>query len=88
MLDRTNIHFKKAEKMVLEKVNRIHDNTISVVFNQRYIDITMFDGDTNIYYTDMIGSHHSKEVILQKLENFKKMYYAWGQLQKKGGYHE
>ena len=88
MLDRTNIHFKKAVKMVLEKVNRIHSNTISVVSSQRYIDITMFDSDTNIFYADVIGSYHSKEEILQKLENFKKMYYAWVQLQKKGGYHE
>ena len=88
MLDRTNIHFKKAVKMVLVKVNRIHNNTIIVVFNQRYIDITMCDSDKRIFYTDVICAYHSKEEILQKLEKFKKMYYAWGQLQKKGGYHE
>lgn len=43
MLDRTNIHFKKAVNAVLVKVSRIHNNTISVSINQRFIDITMLD---------------------------------------------
>lgn len=88
MLDRTNIHFKKAVNAVLVKVNRIHNNTISLSINQRYIDITMFNGDYGIFYTDVIGSYLSKGEILQKLDNFNKMYYAWEQLQKKGGHHE
>lgn len=87
MLDRTNIHFKKAVKTVLAKVNRMHRNTMSVCFSQRFMSITMFD-DTGIFYDVIIGSYHSKDEILQKLDNFNKMYYAWGQLQKKGGRHE
>lgn len=87
MLDRTNIHFKKAVKAVLTKVNRIHNDTMSVHFNQRYMSITMFN-DTGVFYDVTIGSYHSKDEILQKLDNFDKMYYAWVQLQKKGGRHE
>jgi hypothetical protein len=88
MLDRTNIHFKKAVNAVLVKVSRIHNNTITVSISQRFIDITMFDGDCSIFYTDLIGSYLSKDKILQKLDNFNKMYHAWVQLQKKGGHHE
>lgn len=88
MLDRTNIHFKKAVNAVLVKVSRIHNNTITVSISQRFIDITMFDGDYRIFYTDLIGSYLSKDKILQKLDNFNKMYHAWVQLQKKGGHHE
>ena len=88
MLDRTNIHFKKAVKAVMIKVSRIHNNTITVSISQRYIDITMFNGDCSIFYTDLIGSYLSKDEILQKLDNFNKMYHAWVQLQKKGGRHE
>lgn len=87
MLDRTNIHFKKAVNAVLVKVRRAHSKTISVSINKKYMDITMFD-DTGIFYTDMINAFLSKDKILQKLDNFNKMYYAWGQLQKKGGCHE
>lgn len=88
MLDRTNIHFKKAVKAVLVKVSRIHNNTITVSISQRFIDITMFYDDCSIFYTDLIGSYLSKDEILQKLDNFNKMYHAWVQLQKKGGHHE
>lgn len=88
MLDRTNIHFKKAVKSVLIKVNRIHNNTISVSINQRFIDITLFDNNSGIFYSDMINHFLSKDEILQKLDNFNKMYHAWVQLQKKGGRHE
>lgn len=87
MLDRTNIHFKKAVKAVLTKVNRIHNYTMSVHFNQRFMNITMYN-DTSIFYDVMIGSYLSKDEILQKLDDFNKMYYAWEQLQKKGGHHE
>ena len=87
MLDRTNIHFKKAVKAVLKKVNRIHSNTMSVSFNKRYLDITMLYNN-GIFYSDMISEFLSKDEILQKLDNFNKMYYAWIQLQKKGGSHE
>lgn len=34
MLDRTNIHFKKAVNAVLVKVSRIHNNTMSVYVNK------------------------------------------------------
>lgn len=88
MLDRTNIHFKKAVNAILVKVSRIHHNTITVSTSQRFIDITMFNGDSGIFYTDLIGSYLSKDEILQKLDNFNKMYHAWVQLQKKGGRHE
>lgn len=88
MLDRTNIHFKKAVNAVLVKVSRIHHNAITVSTSQRFIDITMFNGDSSIFYTDLIGSYLSKDEILQKLDNFNKMYHAWVQLQKKGGRHE
>lgn len=88
MLDRTNIHFKKAVKAVLIKVNRIHNNTISVSINQRFIDITLLDNNSGIFYSDMISHFLSKDEILQRLDNFNKMYHAWVQLQKKGGRHE
>lgn len=88
MLDRTNINFKKAVKAVLAKVNRIHNNTMSVYINKKYMDIAMFDNNANVFYSDMISDCLSKDEILQKLDNFNKMYYAWVQLQKKGGRHE
>lgn len=88
MLDRTNIHFKKAVNAVLVKVSRIHNNTISVSINQRFIDITLLDNNYGIFYSDMISHFLSKDEILQKLDNFNKMYHAWVQLQKKGGRHE
>lgn len=88
MLDRTNIHFKKAVNAVLVKVNRIHNNTISVSINQRFIDITLLDKNSGIFYSDMISHFLSKDEILQRLDNFNKMYHAWVQLQKKGGRHE
>lgn len=87
MLDRTNIHFKKAVNAVLVKVNRIHNDTISVSFNKRYLDITMLYNN-GIFYSEMICAFSSKDEILQMLDNFNKMYYAWVQLQKKGGRHE
>lgn len=87
MLDRTNIHFKKAIKAVLVKVSRIHNDTISVSFNKRFLDITMLYNN-GIFYSEMICAFSSKDEILQKLDNFNKMYYAWVQLQKKGGRHE
>lgn len=87
MLDRTNIHFKKAVNAVLVKVSRIHNNTMSVSINQRFIDITMLYKH-GIFYSDMISHFLSKDEILQKLDNFNKMYHAWVQLQKKGGRHE
>lgn len=87
MLDRTNIHFKKAVNAVLVKVSRIHNNTMSVSINQRFIDITMIYNN-GIFYSDMISHFLSKDEILQKLDNFNKMYHAWVQLQKKGGRHE
>lgn len=88
MLDRTNIHFKKAVNAVLVKVSRIHNNTISVSINQRFIDITLLDNNSGIFYSDMISHFLSKDEILQKLDNFNKMHHAWVQLQKKGGRHE
>lgn len=88
MLDRTNIHFKKAVNAVLVKVSRIHNNTMSVYINKKFIDIAMFDNNSDVFYSDMISDYLSKDEILQKLENFNKMYHAWVQLQKKGGRHE
>lgn len=37
MLDGTNIHFKKAVNAVLVKVNRIHNNTMSVYVNKNVL---------------------------------------------------
>lgn len=88
MLDRTNIHFKKAVNAVLVKVSIIHNNTMSVYINKKYIDIAMFDNNFNVFYSDIISDYLSKDEILQKLDNFNKMYHAWVQLQKKGGRHE
>ena len=48
----------------------------------------MFDNNSNVFYADMISDYLSKDEILQKLDNFNKMYHAWVQLQKKGGRHE
>lgn len=72
MLDGTNIHFKKAVNAVLVKVNRIHNNTMSVYVNKKCINIAMFDNNTNIFYSDMISDYLSKDEILQKLDNFNK----------------
>ena len=47
MLDGTNIHFKKAVNAVLVKVNRIHNNTMSVYVNKKCINIAMFDNNLN-----------------------------------------
>lgn len=88
MLDRTNIQFKKAVNAVLVKVSRIHNNTMSVYVNKKYMDISMFDNNSAVFYSDMISDSLSKDEILQKLDNFNKMYHAWGQLQKKGGRYE
>lgn len=88
MLDRTNIHFKKAVNAVLVKVSIIHNNTMSVYINKKYIDIAMFDNNSNVFFSDIISDYLSKDEILQKLDNFNKMYHAWVQLQKKGGRHE
>lgn len=84
MLDRTNIHFKKAVKAVLEKARKGH---IVLDINTDYLDIALFKDD-EIFYHDMICDFHAKGKILQKLDNFNKMYYALVQLQKKGGRHE
>lgn len=88
MLDRTSIYFKKAVNAVLVKVSRIHNSTMSVYVNKKCIDITMFDNNSNVFYSDMIIYYLSKDEILQKLDNFNKMYHAWVQLQKKGDRHE
>lgn len=88
MLDRTNIQFKKAVNAVLVKVSRIHNNTMSVYVNKKYMDISMFDNNSAVFYSDIISDYLSKDEILQKLDNFNKMYHAWVQLQKKGGLHE
>lgn len=87
MLDRTNIHFKKAVNAVLVKVSRIHNNTISVSINQRFIDITMLDKNL-VFLFRHDKFFLNKDEILQRLDYFNKMYYAWVQLQKKGGRHE
>ena len=88
MLDRTNIQFKKAVNAVLVKVSRIHNNTMSVYVNKKYMDISMFDNNSDVFYSDMISDYLSKDEILQKLDNFNKMYHAWVQLQKKLGSNE
>mgnify|MGYP007031475867 CR=1 FL=1 len=87
MLDKTNIHFKKAIEAVLEKVKR---NSVHVTLGlgTDYLDICLFKEDNEVFYHDMICDFHTKEEIRQKVENFNKMYYACRQLQKKGGCHE
>ena len=70
MLDRINIHFKKAVNAVLVKVNRIHNNTMSVYVNKKCMNITMFDNNSNVFYADMISDYLNKDEILQKLDNF------------------
>lgn len=49
MLDRTNIQFKKAVNAVLVKVSRIHNNTMSVYVNKKYMDIFMFDNNSDVF---------------------------------------
>ena len=73
---------------MLRKLDRIHNNTMSVYVNKKCMNIAMFDNNSNVFYADMISDYLSKDEILQKLDNFNKMYYAWVQLQKKGGRHE
>lgn len=86
MLDRTNIHFKKAVEAVLEKVKR-NKGHITLGLDTDYLDIVLFKDD-EIFYHDMICEFHAKGEILQKVDNFNKMYYTCRQLQKKGGHHE
>lgn len=88
MLDRTNIHFKKAVNAVLEKVKRnsVHDVTLGI--GTDYLDIGLFKEDSEVFYHDMICNFHTKDEIRQKVDNFNKMYYACRQLKKKGDRHE
>lgn len=88
MLDRTNIHFKKAVNAVLEKVKRnsVHDVTLGI--GTDYLDIYLFKEDSEVFYHDMICNFHTKDEIRQKVDNFNKMYYACRQLKKKGDRHE
>lgn len=86
MLDRTNIHFKKAVEAVLEKV-KIHKGNVTLSLGTDYLNICIFK-DGEIFYHDMICEFHSKKEILQKVYNLNKSYYVYRQLQKKGGRHE
>lgn len=86
MLDRTNIHFKKAVKAVLEKLKR-NKGSVSLGLDTDYLSICLFK-DGKVFYNDMICEFHTKDEIFQKVDSFNKMYYAWVQLQKKGGRHE
>lgn len=88
MLDRTNIHFKKAVNAVLEKVKRnsVHDVTLGI--GTDYLDICFLKEDSEVFYHDMICNFHTKDEIRQKVDNFNKMYYACRQLKKKGDRHE
>lgn len=87
MLDKTNIHFKKAVEAVLEEVKR---NSVHVTLSlgTDYLDICLFKEDSEVFYHDMICDFHTKEEIRQKVDNFNKMYYACRQLKKKGGHYE
>lgn len=87
MLDRTNIHFKKAVEAILEKVKR-NKGHVTLGLGTDYLDICLFKEDSKVFYHDMICNFHAKGKILQKLDDFNKMYYALVQLQKKGGRHE
>lgn len=88
MLDRTNIHFKKAVNAVLEKVKRnsVHDVTLGI--GTDYLYICLLKEDSEVFYHDMIYNFHTKDEIRQKVDNFNKMYYACRQLKKKGDRHE
>lgn len=87
MLDRTNIHFKKAIEAILENVKR-NKGRVTLGLDTDYLDICLFKEDSEVFYHDMICNFHTKDEIRQKLDNFNKMYHAWVQLQKKGGRHE
>lgn len=87
MLDKTNIHFKKAVEAVLEKVKR---NSVHVTLGlgTDYLDICLFKEDCEVFYHDMICDFQTKDEISQKVDNFNKKYYACRQLKKKGDRHE
>lgn len=87
MLDRTNIHFKKAVEAVLEKVKR-NRRHVMLGLDIDYLSICLITEDNEVFYYDMICNFHTKNEIRQKVEDFNKMYYAYRQLQKKGGRHE
>lgn len=87
MLDRTNIHFKKAVEVILEKIKRNKGN-VSLGLDTDYLSICLFTDDSETFYQDMICNFHTKDEIRQKVDNFNKMYYAYRQLKKKGGRHE
>lgn len=88
MLDRTNIHFKKAVEAILEKVKR-NKGRVTFSLGTDYLDICLFiKEDSEVFYHDMICNFHTKDEIRQKVDNFNKMYYACRQLKKKGGRHE
>lgn len=86
MLDRTNIHFKKAVEAVLEKVKR-NKGHVTLGLDTDYLSICLFKDD-EVFYSDIICEFYTKDEIHQKVDNFNKMYYACRQLQKKGGRHE
>ena len=87
MLDRTNIHFKKAVEVILEKIKRNKGN-VSLGLDTDYLSICLFTDDSETFYQDMISNFHTKDEIRQKVDNFNKMYYACRQFKKKGDRHE
>lgn len=87
MLDRTNIHFKKAVEAILENVKR-NKGRVTLGLDTDYLSICLFKEGSEVFYHDMICNFHTKDEIRQKIDNLNKMYHAWVQLQKKGGLHE
>ena len=86
MLDRTKIHFKKAVKEVAKKSAKPHKETMSLLIDNKVICISLFLGNTT-FYSLYIFEHESKTEINEKMDGFRKMYYAWIQVQnKKGGW--
>lgn len=87
MLDKTNIHFKKAVHEIAAKAIKLHKESMVTHTNVDCVSIYLFLND-NIFYSDYVHSFESKEKIAKRMEDFRKMYYAWEQLQnKKGGSH-
>lgn len=77
MLDRTNLHYKKAIKAILAKVNKPHKEHISISINTEFFTITLFIGNQTHYMDMIINGLMDKKEISKKVDNFNKHYYRW-----------
>ena len=57
MLDRTNIHFKKAVEAILENIKR-NKGRVTLGLDTDYLSICLFKEGSEVFYHDMICNFH------------------------------